>query len=119
MTDRQTPRDLSDVELDTLIRAAWETAPAPSDALTARILRDADAALPRPVPDRRRGWFGRVVDGVGGWPAAAGLAAATLAGVGIGLVTPESLESLSNGYLSVGTDAADFLPSYAVLLGEG
>ena len=57
---------------------------------------------------------------LGGWPSVTGLAAAAVAGLTIGIVTPETLESLSGGYVTLdGTQAEDLLPSYASLLGEG
>lgn len=119
MSDTRKPDPFGDAEMEALFHAARDTAPAPSEALVTRILDDAAANRPRPAAVQRQGWLGQMLDAIGGWPAAAGLAAATVAGVTIGVVTPEALEGLSNGYLSVGTDAGDFLPSYAALLDEG
>ncbi len=127
MADKARPEALDEAELEGLFTAARGTAPAPSDALMARILADADAALPGPghasatVPLRAGGgWLSRVLDGIGGWPAAAGLAAATVAGLAIGIATPETLSLLSGGVLSATTDGMeDLLPSYAALLTEG
>lgn len=128
MTDKTPKPALSEAELDRLFEAGRTARPEPSGGLMARILADAEVqaqaqavriAVP-PAPVRRRGWLGRALAEIGGWPAAAGLAAAAVAGLTIGVVSPGALDSLSGGYLSVdGTQADDLLPSYAILLGEG
>ena len=123
MADKADKTAFDEAELDRFFAAGRAEAPVPSDALLARILADADAravpAAPRP-PASRSGWFAELLAGIGGWPAAAGIAAAAMTGVTIGMATPEMLDSLSGGYLSVGgTQADDLLPSYAALLGEG
>ena len=61
-------------------------------ALEARILADAESVLAqRPSP---RGFWAAVSDLIGGWPAAAGLAAAGLCGVWIGVAPPEGALAL-------------------------
>ena len=70
----------------------------PSEGLMDRIMQDADAILAVPVaePTRpARGIFAQIMDAIGGWPAASGLAAATVAGVWIGVAQPSSLSDLS------------------------
>lgn len=118
-------RPLEEAELDALFGAARAAGPAPSDDLMARIMADAEAELPaatatpRAVPERR-GWLSGLLSGIGGWPAAAGLAAAAVTGLAIGVASPSALESLSGGYFSAGGYALESLmPSYAGLMGEG
>lgn len=83
---------LDDSALDALFDAAPR--PAPSAALTARILRDAEAHQPQveafaPVP--QRGLFATLAGALGGWPTLGGLATATLAGLYIGFAQPDIL----------------------------
>lgn len=75
--------------LETYFDAARRTAPAPSEAMLARVLADAEtvrtaAQARRPGTARRA----RFRDLLGGWPAMAGLATATLAGLWIGAALP-------------------------------
>ncbi|MFN3645765.1 MAG: dihydroorotate dehydrogenase [Gemmobacter sp.] len=91
-----------DVLLDDLFAAARAAPPQPvPDALLARVLADADAAMPRrprasapaaasarPAPP---GWLAVLVAALGGRGAVAGLAAAGLAGVWIGFAQPAAL----------------------------
>ncbi|WP_172293437.1 hypothetical protein [Pseudoruegeria sp. HB172150] len=117
-------KPLDETELESLFSAARAEAPDPSGALFERILADADAqlaarAVPTAADTRPRGLFGGLFAGIGGWPAAVGLAAAAVTGLTIGVVTPDTVDSLSNGYLSADwTTAEDLMPSYAGLLGE-
>jgi len=98
MTIEPTRQDTPDVMLDALFAAA-RAAPAPvPDALTARVLADAAAEMPRaarpaaavrvvPAP----GWLAALTGLLGGRSAVAGLAAAGLAGVWIGFAQPVPL----------------------------
>ena len=123
MTDK---KPLNDRELDALFATAADNAPAPSDDLMARIMADAQAELPQvalvrsPAP-RKASWFGAKIAAIGGWPTAAGLASAAVAGLMIGLVTPDSLQGLAEDYLVAASvfEFDDFMPSYGDLLGEG
>lgn len=76
-----------DGALEAAFAALRADAPRPSAALMARVLADAEAAAPRHAPPaaRRAALIWRAL---GGLPAAAGLAAATLAGVWIGADPP-------------------------------
>ena len=116
-------RPLNDLELDGLFSAARDAAPVPSEDLMARILADAEARIAAvETPDApRRGVFAGVLGLIGGWPAAAGLVTATMAGLAIGLVTPETLDDLTGGYLASATayELEDLMPSYGDILGEG
>ena len=117
-------RPLNEAELEKLFAEAADDAPQPSDALMARILADAQAELPKapaPTAAPRRGWLAAALGQIGGWPAAAGLATAAVAGLAIGLATPEALEDITGGYLTAesGYGLDDLMPSYGDLLGEG
>lgn len=93
-----------DDDLEELFAAARRHAPRPDAALLGRIAADAERAAPV------HGWRG-LWSAVGGWPAAAGFAAAALAGVWIGAAPPEPVESV------IGTqnyDLADLMPGYGV-----
>ncbi len=109
-----------DVEaLEAHFKAARARPLAPPDALLARVLADAEAVQATPAPVRtvpRRGWR-PVLRAIGGWPAAAGLLAATLAGVWIGASPPEGISA----YLP-GADVAyiiDLAPGTGLDLVEG
>lgn len=65
--------------------------------LTARILADAEQAAsgreaPPRAPRRRAGW-GAFLASIGGIPALAGLAAATVAGIWIGVTPPDAVQN--------------------------
>ncbi|MCG6903711.1 MAG: dihydroorotate dehydrogenase [Rhodobacter sp.] len=120
MTDR---RPLDETELDGLFAVARSHAPEPSRALLARVMADAEAeiAAAAGVPATARGGsrFAAWLRGFGLWPAA-GLATATLAGLMIGLVTPDTLDELTGGYLAATSyELNDLMPSYGDILGEG
>ena len=119
MTDK---RPLDDSELDGLFAAARGANPLPSDALMQRIMADATAEIAAAQPERpaRRGILATALAMIGGWPAAAGLATAAVTGLMIGLFTPDTLDSLSGGYLTTASsyDLEDLLPSYGDLLEE-
>ncbi|WP_116599190.1 hypothetical protein [Primorskyibacter marinus] len=111
MTDKQQDSD----GLDAFFDAARNTAPAPDAAFMARILDDAlsvqaEAVAPPSPVTKREGLFSQILRGIGGWPALTGLAAATVAGVWIGVNPPaavsDQLASLI-GTSSATTDATD------------
>lgn len=93
-------RDADEKMLNDVFAQMRDDSVAPSDTLMDRIMQDADgvlgAAAPRPSRPRR-GIFAQFMDAIGGWPAMSGLAAATVAGVWIGVVQPTSLSDLSAG----------------------
>lgn len=85
-----------DNALDRLFAEARSDAPVPSDDLMARVMGDAMDAMPKPAPveiDRPRGFLALI----GGWPSLAGLATATVAGLAFGLVSPDTVSTLSLG----------------------
>ena len=115
---------LDDTALDAFFDAARAQDPTPSDDLIARILADADAeviAQSQTAAPPRRGWFAQVVGGLGGWPALAGLATAAVTGVTIGVVSPDVIDTWTDGTVSaaLGYEVNDLLPSVGGLLDEG
>lgn len=113
--------------------AALKATPArPDAALMARILADADREQPgrRAAPAAPAALAARLSAGarlaaimraLGGWPAMAGLAAATLAGVWIGVSPPEGLAEAARLVLSEAGDGVlvDLDPNAAFILPEG
>lgn len=84
-------RDGDEIELDALFLAARrETAHLPP-ALEARMLADATLARRTDRAARWRDRLHRLLAGLGGWPAVGGLAAASAAGVWLGLAPPAFL----------------------------
>lgn len=124
MTDR---RDLTETELDALFDAARDTAPAPSTDLMARIMADADAVTEAEAqaraadrPASRNGGLRRLLAAIGGWPSVAGLAAAGVFGVAIGLTAPAAIDTASGGLIAAPAyDVADFGRGYGMLAEEG
>lgn len=98
-----------DAMLTVFFDAARNEAPIPSGNVTVRILADADAAQitarARRVAPPARGFLASVYDALGGWPAMAGLSAATVAGVLIGVNPPPGLSDQLSGLLGM-SDAA-------------
>lgn len=86
-----------DNALEDLFAEARETQPKPSDALMARVMGDAMDAMPKPAPvaeaPRSRGFLALI----GGWPSLAGLATATVAGIGFGFASPDTVNTLALG----------------------
>lgn len=121
-------RPLSDRELDEFFAAAQRTAPSPSDDLMARILSDAEAATgaeahwgAAPVARAPRPWLAQALAGLGGWPGLAGLTTAAVAGLGIGIASPETLEAVSGGYFyaALGYEMGDLMPALGAFIEEG
>lgn len=118
---------ITDQELEQFFEAGRAGAPVPSDDLMARVLADAAALQARPAPVvppvPRAGWVQRVLTQLGGWPAVAGLATATMAGVWIGYAAPAGLDSLTAsvwpGSADSGYDVVDMIPSLSGFLVEG
>lgn len=93
-----TMTDPNDDMLDDLFAEARGVNPQVSDDLTARVLVDAGAAqeaAPAPKSVAQPGLWSRLMDMVGGWPSVGGLAAATVAGIWIGVAPPASVENLT------------------------
>jgi hypothetical protein len=73
----------------------------PPAALVARVLADAEAARPG---RRREGFAAAILRAIGGWPSAAGLAAACAAGLLIGFAAPGAVPFVGT---TVVTETAD------------
>ncbi len=108
--------DRDDELLEGFFRAAREARPAPSGALMARILADAEAGMPRPPgphplarPAGGGGdggvlsWLGAAF---GGWRGIGGLATATVAGLWLGYAGLADTSLLTGGLWSAGEAAA-------------
>jgi hypothetical protein len=116
MTDRHETD--GEAALDALFGAARKAHPEPSAALLARIAADAEAvaadrarqAVARPARGGAlRGWL----SALGGWPAVAGLATATVAGVWIGYAQPDLGSVMLIGTADEGAyDIGGLLPGY-------
>ena len=117
-------KKLSDQELDGLLASAAADRPVLSDALTNRVLADADSILASqyhrtPYPPRRAR-FASIFRAIGGWPGVGGLATATVAGVWMGFAQPVGLGELTDFYMADTTyDLEDFMPSINGFLYEG
>lgn len=125
MTEPPKP-DRDDEALEDFFKAGRADAPDLGPDLMARILADAAAQQPAPVPaagtlqgtPRGRGGFGWFADLIGGWPAMGGLAAATVAGVWIGAAPPAALEDMATGVLG-STVAVELFPYDSLLAEDG
>lgn len=103
--------------LDDLFAEARELAPKPSAALVARVLADAES--PRTAtPIRKRGLMERMFDMIGGWPAAGGLLAATIAGLWIGVAPPASVEDFSASLMGDPVSVGLFVDELAFEMGS-
>ena len=126
MSDRPKSDDRdrdADARLEAFFAAkvASDGSDAPPADFLSRVLADAEAhrpVMPPPVirggaagapgwslSDWLSGWFG-------GWPAAAGLVAASLTGVWIGFTSPELVPGFSTETASAEFDLADLMPGY-------
>ncbi len=109
--------DRDDIGLEDHFAAARGTAPAPSGALMARVLADAEAAMPRaaapplgsgPRPRNLPAWLGAF----GGWGGIGGLATAAAAGLWFGYAGLTDPASLAAGLIDGATaqEATELLP---------
>ncbi|MGJ8610456.1 MAG: hypothetical protein ACSHWY_05155 [Octadecabacter sp.] len=77
----------------------------PSEGLFDRIMMDADTVLADAMPAAapvmpvraKQGMGAMLLDIIGGWPSFSGLAAATVAGVWIGVAPPAAITDISSG----------------------
>jgi hypothetical protein len=121
-------KHLSDAEMDRLFEVAANDLAEPSADLLARVMDDADMianeretvapSQSNSAPHRKLAAFLR---GIGGWPAVAGMAAATVAGVWIGYAPPDAIYDISDTYLAsvTGYGVEDFVPAYDAIFDEG
>lgn len=119
MTDKSNPKAGVDTELDAFFDAARQISDNPPEALMARVLADAEAMVPPPiVPVATRSWgFAGILRDLGGWPAIAGFAAASVVGLAIGLAPPEGLAAFE--FQQEAFDLVDLVPDYGFTLEEG
>lgn len=111
------PRDDDDAMLESYFTAARKAAPEPPADLLTRVAAAAEAGMvPEPAPAPQPRGLKALVAGIGGWPALAGLATATAAGVYLGVLAPQTLDLLMLG--GSGVDLGAFQPGYGVFLGE-
>lgn len=88
----------NDDDLVALFAQARSADTSPSDDLMARILGDADAVQDGFTPvqtSENPGLWARMMDALGGWPSLSGLAAATVAGIWVGVAPPSAIEELT------------------------
>lgn len=121
----------TDQDLEALFEAVRNEPADASPDLLARVLADAydqqDArtasAGDAPAAAPPRGLPGRLLEMIGGWPAAAGLSAAVMAGLWIGYNPPEMLDDLTLAFLDGGYGAelsiGAQMPAYDDLLADG
>ncbi len=92
----------NDEIVDDLFAQARNAKVTPPDDLMARILAEAEtvqAGFTHAPQASRPTLWATVLDAIGGWPAVGGLAAATVAGVWIGIAPPASIEEFSAGLI--------------------
>lgn len=106
--------------LDGLFAEASERRETPSAALMARIQADAEAHQPKPrpapVPRGRvagRGWIGTLADWFGGGIALAGMSAAAVSGLYLGLAQPAAVLALSEAVTGGTVESVELLPDLA------
>jgi hypothetical protein len=113
-----------DDDLNALFAVASRQRHEPSAELTDRILADAIAVQPRPrppvpAPPPRQNWFAALSGWLGGSGSLAGMTAAALTGLYLGVVQPTPVQALT-AMLSGGTtlESLDLLPSGDMLLAQ-
>ncbi len=117
---------MDDRELDDLFQGARAAAPAPSEALVARILADAAALQPRhalAAPARRAGLISRLAEAFGGRGVLAGLAGTAAAGLALGFYSPALTASWPASLLSGAADTVELFPDaetfFSAVEGQG
>ena len=109
-TDNHEPQGRGDEEaLEAFFQEARTEAarPMPGDLL-ARVMADAEALRPGRKQPLVRRIAQRLSDGFGGWPAMAGLATATVAGLWFGFSWPAATDALAGGALGLTAGVADY-----------
>lgn len=108
-------------------RQARVDAPEVSAELLARVLGDAEtvqAEFAAPLPERstapvQRGFLAQIGAALGGWPAFAGLAAASVCGLWLGVSPPEGLSDMAALYLGGEDTLLDPVSGFDLALVEG
>ncbi len=92
--------DTDNKMLETTFAEARARVVVPSDGLLDRIMMDADTVLGGDggfVAHKRPRVWASMMEAIGGWTSMGGLAAATVAGVWIGVSPPDAMSSFSAG----------------------
>ncbi len=117
-------KTMTEDELETLLDRAAASGPLPPDRLLAKVMTDADGLLAsrgRSPVRAQTGMLGRALAALGGWPAVAGMASATVAGVWIGYAQPDPVGTVASGLGVVQTDYGvdDLMPDFGIVLAGG
>ena len=85
--------------IDDLLADAARTKAAPDDGLVARVLADAHRVQAEgwPQADPAPGFWAQLTEVLGGWPSFGGLAAASAAGLWLGLAPPAAADAVVAG----------------------
>lgn len=126
---------MTDTDLDRLLAGARAAPMAPSEALMARVLADAQAHQPRPLAPAsvpagadaaarhprspRRGLWSALSAEFGGAGVLAGLGAAAALGLVLGYVNPAGLGALADGFLPLSAPGLELVPVTDILFTEG
>ena len=117
MTKADDRKGLEDTALDGFFAAARDATPPMPEGLATRIAAQGRALLPAPAPTRLGAPLAILLRQFGGWPTIAGLAAASVTGLAIGISAPDLLSvPFDDG---AAYDLGDLMPGYGVILGEG
>lgn len=123
MVEKQQHSDENDGMLEGLFEAAKVQDLMPSDALMARVLQDAAREQPvlAPFEAKKPGLMPLLWGTLGGWPAMAGLATATVAGVWMGIYPNDYVMDVVAQYTGAESDyyLADTFSVYNFDLEEG
>ena len=129
MTTHDTKAERDDAFLDALFdeaKAARTTVPEVSPELMACILADAEAVQDSFAPPpaqvtrpERPGLFRQISNALGGWPALAGLATASVCGLWLGISPPEGLSDMASIYVTGDETLLDPISGFDLDLGEG
>jgi hypothetical protein len=104
--------------LEDIFAQARSVASTPSDDLMARVLAAAVPPTPQLPQANAPGLWPRLLDMLGGWPAVSGLAAATVAGVWIGVAPPASVEDFTASMMGDAVSVSLFSEELAFETGE-
>jgi hypothetical protein len=117
---------MQDDDIDRLLALAAGRGADPSQALMDRVLADALALQPQPVPLARRavtaprgGVLSRLAAVFGGGPMLAGLGSVAVAGLVLGYLSPTTLDTLTGGMASAATETVELFPEADFLAIEG
>lgn len=112
-------------DLDALFASARGSDVQPSQALMARVMADAQAMQPKPVPVvrtaavRKTGFWAGLAALFGGGGVLAGLGTVAMAGFYIGFVQPDTVLALADGWTTASSvETVDLMPGVDALLTE-